>query len=89
MLLRWAKANKIFHSVRCQFTSGDFVARLKTEEIKISLVMVEGVLRQQSWWEETMEESQNMSEVYLRAYSRCWEAESALSPRFLMEVLAM
>jgi len=49
---------QIFHSDQgCQFTSGDFVARLKTEEIKISWSGRGRCLRQHPGGE-TMEDSQ-------------------------------
>ena len=72
---------EVFHSDQgCQFTSGDFVARLQAEEIKISWsarkrcyvnILVERVWRTVKY-----------EEVYLHAYSDGWDAEISLA-RFL------
>jgi len=63
-----------------QFTSGDFVARLKTEEIKISWSgrgrCYDNILVERLW------RTVKYEEMYLRAYSDGWEAEISLS-RFL------
>ncbi|TWB89237.1 transposase InsO family protein [Synechococcus sp. Ace-Pa] len=72
---------QMFHSDQgCQFTSGDFVARLKTEEIKISWSgrgrCYDNILVERLW------RTVKYEEVYLRAYSDGWEAEISLS-RFL------
>jgi len=72
---------QIFHSDQgCQFTSGDFVARLKTEEIKISWSgrgrCYDNILVERLW------RTVKYEEMYLRAYSDGWEAEISLS-RFL------
>ncbi|WP_255448158.1 integrase core domain-containing protein, partial [Synechococcus sp. Ace-Pa] len=63
-----------------QFTSGDFVARLKAEEIKVSWSgrrrCYDNILVERLW------RTVKYEEVYLRAYSDGWEAEISLA-RFL------
>jgi putative transposase len=81
MALGDGRQPEIFHSDQgCQFTSGDFVARLQAEEIRISWsgrkrcydnIPVERL------WRTVMHE-----EVCLRAYSNGREAEISLA-RFL------
>jgi len=72
---------EIFHSDQgCQFTSGDFVARLQAEGIKISWSgrkrCYDNILVERLW------RTLKYEEVYLRAYSDGWEAEICLV-RFL------
>ena len=72
---------QIFHSDQgCQFTSAEFVARLKREEIQISWSgrkrCYDNILVERLWRKVKYEE------VYLRAYSDGWEAEISLA-RFL------
>ena len=72
---------EIFHSDQgCQFTSGDFVARLQAEEIRISWSgrkrCYDNILVERLW------RTVKYEEVYLRAYSDGWEAEISLA-RFL------
>ena len=71
----------IFHSVQgCQFTSGDFVARLQAEAIKISWSgrkrCYDNILVERLW------RTVKYEEVYLHAYSDGWDAEISLD-RFL------
>jgi putative transposase len=80
MALGNGRKPQIFHSDQgCQFTSGDFVARLKEEEIKISWSgrrrCYDNILVERLW------RTVNDEEVYLRAYGDGWEAEISL-PRF-------
>ena len=72
---------EIYHSDQgCQFTSGDFVARLQAEEIKISWSgrkrCYDNILVERLW------RTVKYEEVYLRAYCDGWEAEFSLA-RFL------
>jgi putative transposase len=72
---------EIFHSDQgCQFTSGDFVAQLKAEEIKISWSgrkrCYDNILVERLW------RTVKYEEVSLRAYSDGWDAEISLA-RFL------
>ena len=81
MALRSGRRPEIFHSDQgCQFTSGDFVARLQAEEIKISWSgrkrCYDNILVERLW--RTLKDE----EVYLRAYSDGWEADISLA-RFL------
>jgi putative transposase len=69
---------EIFHSDQgCQFTSGDFVARLQAEEIRISWAgrkrCYDNILVERLW------RTVKYEEVYLRAYSDGWEAEISLA----------
>jgi putative transposase len=81
MALGGARKPEIFHSDQgCQFTSGDFVARLQAEEIRISWSgrkrCYDNILVERLW------RTVKYEEVYLRAYSDGWEAEISLA-RFL------
>ena len=81
MALEGGRRPEIFHSDQgCQFTSGDFVARLQTEEIKISCSgrkrCYDNILVERLW------RTVKYEEVYLHAYSDGWEAEISLA-RFL------
>ncbi|WP_315856428.1 IS3 family transposase [Synechococcus sp. J7-Johnson] len=81
MALEGGRKPQIFHSDQgCQFTSTDFVARLKEEEIKISWSgrkrCYDNILVERLW------RTVKYEEVYLRAYSDGWEAEISLA-RFL------
>ena len=81
MALEGGRKPEIFHSDQgCQFTSGDFVARLKAEEIKVSWSgrkrCYDNILVERLW------RTVKYEEVYLRAYSDGWEAEISLA-RFL------
>jgi len=81
MALEGGRRPEIFHSDRgCQFTSGDFVARLQAETIKISWSgrkrCYDNILVERLW------RTVKYEEVYLRAYSDGWEAEISLA-RFL------
>ena len=81
MALQGGRKPEIFHSDQgCQFTSGDFVARLQAEEIKISWSgrkrCYDNILVERLW------RTVKYEEVYLRAYSDGWEAEIRLA-RFL------
>jgi putative transposase len=72
---------QIFHSDQgCQFTSTDFVARLRAEGINISWSgrkrCYDNILVERLW------RTLKYEEVYLRAYSHGWEAEINLA-RFL------
>lgn len=72
---------EIFHSYQaCQFTSGNFVARLRIEEIKISWSCrkrcFDNILMERRW------QTFKYDMFYLRAYSYGWEAEVRLA-RFL------
>jgi putative transposase len=79
--LEGGRRPEIFHSDQgCQFTSGDFVARLQDEEIKISWSgrkrCYDNILVERLW------RTVKYEEVYLHAYSDGWEAEISLA-RFL------
>jgi putative transposase len=81
MALEGGRRPEIFHSDQgCQFTSGDFVARLQAEAIKISWSgrkrCYDNILVERLW------RTVKYEEVYLRAYSDGWEAEISLA-RFL------
>jgi putative transposase len=81
MALEGGRRPEIFHSDQgCQFTSGDFVARLHAEEIKISWSgrkrCYDNILVERLW------RTVKYEEVYLHAYSDGWEAEISLA-RFL------
>jgi putative transposase len=81
MALGGGRRPEIFHSDQgCQFTSGDFVARLQAEEIRISWQgrkrCYDNILVERLW------QTVKYEEVYLRAYSDGWEAEISLA-RFL------
>jgi putative transposase len=81
MALEGGRKPQIFHSDQgCQFTSTDFVARLKEEEIKISWSgkkrCYDNILVERLW------RTVKYEEVYLRTYSDGWEAEISLA-RFL------
>ncbi|MFM7753044.1 MAG: IS3 family transposase, partial [Cyanobium sp.] len=74
MALEGGRKPGIFHSDQgCQFTSGDFVARLQAEEIKISWSgrkrCYDNILVERLW------RTVKYEEVYLHAYSDGWEAE--------------
>ena len=81
MALEGGRRPEIFHSDQgCQFTSGDFVARLQAEAIKISWSgrkrCYDNILVERLW------RTVKYEEVYLHAYSDGWEAEISLA-RFL------
>jgi putative transposase len=81
MALEGGRKPEIFHSDQgCQFTSGDFMARLHAEEIKISWSgrkrCYDNILVERLW------RTVKYEEVYLHAYSDGWEAEISLA-RFL------
>jgi putative transposase len=81
MALEGGRRPEIFHSDQgCQFTSGDFVAKLHAEEIKISWSgrkrCYDNILVERLW------RTLKYEEVYLHAYSDGWEAEISLA-RFL------
>jgi putative transposase len=81
MALQGGHRPEIFHSDQgCQFTSGDFVARLQAEAIKISWSgrkrCYDNILVERLW------RTVKYEEVYLHAYSDGWEAEISLA-RFL------
>jgi putative transposase len=81
MALEGGRRPEIFHSDQgCQFTSGDFVARLQAEGIKISCSgrkrCYDNILVERLW------RTVKYEEVYLHAYSDGWEAEISLA-RFL------
>jgi len=81
MALAGNRKPEIFHSDQgCQFTSGDFVARLQAEEIKISWSgrkrCYDNILVERLW------RTVKYEEVYLHAYSDGWDAEISLA-RFL------
>ncbi len=81
MALEGGRRPEIFHSDQgCQFTSGDFVARLQGEGIRISWSgrkrCYDNILVERLW------RTVKYEEVYLRAYSDGWEAEINLA-RFL------
>ena len=79
MALEGGHKPEIFHSDQgCQYTSGDFVARLQAEKIKISLLgrkrCYDNILVERLW------RTVKYEEVYLHAYSDGWEAEISLAP---------
>ncbi len=81
MALGGGRKPEIFHSDQgCQFTFGDFVARLKAEDVRISWSgrkrCYDNILVERLW------RTVKYEEVYLRAYSDGWEAEISLA-RFL------
>ena len=81
MALSDGRKPEIFHSDQgCQFTSSDFVARLRTEGIRISWSgrkrCYDNILVERLW------RTVKYEEVYLHAYSDGWEAEISLA-RFL------
>ncbi|WP_231598251.1 IS3 family transposase [Synechococcus sp. CBW1002] len=81
MALGGGRRPEIFHSDQgCQFTSADFVARLKGERIQISWSgrkrCYDNILVERLW------RTVKYEEVYLRAYSDGWDAEISLA-RFL------
>ena len=83
MALGGGRKPEIFHSDQgCQFTSGDFVARLQAEEIRISWSgrkrCYENILVERLW------RTVKYEEVYLDTYtySHGWDAEISLA-RFL------
>lgn len=81
MALEGGRRPEIFHSDQgCQFTSGDFVARLQAEAIKISWSgrkrCHDNILVERLW------RTVRYEEVYLHAYSDGGEAEIS-PPRFL------
>jgi putative transposase len=81
MALEGGRKPEIFHSDQgCQFTSGDFVARLQAEKIKISWSgrkrCYDNILVERLW------RTVKYEEVYLHAYSDGWDAEISLA-RFL------
>ena len=81
MALSDGRKPEIFHSDQgCQFTSSDFVARLRTENIRISWSgrkrCYDNILVERLW------RTVKYEEVYLHAYSDGWEAEISLA-RFL------
>ena len=78
MALSAGRKPQIFHSDQgCQYTSADFVARLKAEEIKISWSgrkrCYDNILVERLW------RTLKYEEVYLRAYGDGWEAEISLA----------
>ena len=81
MALEGGRRPEVFHSDQgCQFTSGDFVARLQAEGIKISWSgrkrCYDNILVERLWCRVKYEE------VYLHAYSDGWEAEISLARFF-------
>jgi putative transposase len=81
LALAGGRKPEVFHSDQgCQFTSGDFVARLQEEEIKISWSgrkrCYDNILVERLW------RTVKYEEVYLHAYRDGWEAEISLA-RFL------
>ena len=82
MALAGDRKPEIFHSDQgCQFTSGDFVARLQAGEIKISWTgrkrCYDNILVERLW------RAVKYEEVYLPAYRDGWDAEISLA-RFLL-----
>ena len=78
MALAGGHKPEIFHSDQgCQFTSTAFVARLKAEEVEISWSgrrrCYDNILVERLW------RTLKYEEVYLRAYSDGWEAETCLA----------
>ena len=81
MALSGGRKPEIFHSDQgCQFTSSDFVARLREERIRISWSgrkrCYDNILVERLW------RTLKYEEVYLHAYNDGWEAEVNLA-RFL------
>lgn len=89
MALASGRKPQIFHSDQgCQFTSGDFVAQLKAEDIKISwsgrgrcycfaeACGYDNILVERLW------RTVKYEEVYIRAYGDGWEAEISLAHFF-------
>lgn len=81
MALSGGRKPEIFHSDQgCQFTSSDFVARLREETIRISWSgrkrCYDNILVERLW------RTLKYEEVYLHAYNDGWEAEVNLA-RFL------
>jgi len=81
MALEGGRKPGLFHANQgCQFTSADFVGRLKGEEIKISWSgrkrCYDNILVERLW------RTVKYEEVYLLAYSDGWETEISLA-RFL------
>jgi putative transposase len=81
MALSSGRKPEIFHSDQgCQFTSSDFVAKLRGEKIKISWSgkkrCYDNILVERLW------RTLKYEEVYLHAYNDGWEAEINLA-RFL------
>lgn len=78
MALSAGRKPQIFHSDQgCQYTSAEFVARLKAEGIKISWSgrkrCYDNILVERLW------RTLKYEEVYLRAYGDGWEAEISLA----------
>jgi putative transposase len=78
MALRTDRKPQIFHSDQgCQYTSADFVTRLKAEEIKFSWTgrkrCYDNILVERLW------RTLKYEEVYLRANGDGWEAEISLA----------
>ena len=78
MALSSGRKPEIFHSDQgCQYTSTEFVARLKAEGIKISWSgrkrCYDNILVERLW------RTLKYEEVYLRAYGDGWEAEISLA----------
>jgi len=76
--LEGGRRPEFFHSDNgCQFTSGDFVARLQAEGLMISwpgrMLCYEKMLIERFW------KTVKHEEVYLHAYSDGWEVEFSLS----------
>ena len=81
MSLECGRQPEIFHSDQgCQFTSGEFLARLQAKGIKISWSgrkrCYDNILVERLW------RTVKYEEVYLHAYSDGWDAEISLA-RFL------
>lgn len=81
MALGSGRKPRVFHSDQgCQFTSSDFVERLRKEKIKISWSgrkrCFDNILVERLW------RTVKYEEVYLRAYEDGWDAEISLA-RFL------
>jgi putative transposase len=78
MALEGGRRLEIFYSDQvCQFTSGDFMARLHAEEIKISWSgrkrCYDNILVKRLW------RTVKYEQVYLDAYSDGWNAEISLA----------
>ena len=81
MALSGGRKPEIFHSDQgCQFTSSDFVARLREERIRISWSgrkrCYDNILVERLW------RTLKYEEVYLHAYNDGWEAEVNLAASF-------
>jgi putative transposase len=81
MALGSGRKPRVFHSDQgCQFTSSDFVERLRKDKIKISWSgrkrCFDNILVERLW------RTVKYEEVYLRAYEDGWDAEISLA-RFL------